>query len=259
MGENAPGILTARDGAVLTVTLANERRANALTMGMLDDISRTLGSLDPDVGVVLVTGAGGKSFSSGADLGEVPTPDKLREIEARVGSAVDAIRECPVPVIAVVNGAAVGGGLELAMACDWRIASDTAGFSMPPGRLGIVYSPRGLQLFVAAIGPAQAAELFLTGGPINASRALELRLVNAVYPGGELADRAREAAAAVAAMAPISARGTAAIIRALGEGALSEDGREIAQAWRDRAYASADLKEGLAAFRERRAPSFSGE
>jgi enoyl-CoA hydratase/carnithine racemase len=259
MGEYAPGVATAQDGAVLTVTLANERRANALTMGMLDDISRTLGSLGADVGVVLLTGAGDKSFCSGADLGEVPTPEKLSGIEARVGSAVDAIRECPVPVIAVVSGAAVGGGLELAMACDWRIASHAASFAMPPGRLGIVYSPRGLQLFVAAIGPAQAAELFLTGGPINATRALELRLVNAVYPAAELGDRAREAAEAVAAIAPISARGTVAIIRALGEGSLSDDGREIAQAWRDRAYASADLKEGLAAFRERRAPHFSGQ
>lgn len=258
MGETTPGILTAQDGTVLTVTLSNERRANALTLPMLDDISRTLGSLGAGISAVMLTGAGDKTFSSGADLGEVPTPDKLREIEARVGSAVDAIRECPVPVIGVVNGAAVGGGLELAMACDWRISSDSASFAMPPGRLGMVYSPRGLQLFVAAIGPAQAAELFLTGGPINASRALELLLVNAVYPAEELADRARDAAAAVAAIAPISARGTVAIIRALGEGSLSDDGREIAQAWRDRAFASADLAEGLAAFRERRAPNFSG-
>ena len=145
------------------------------------------------------------------------------------------------------------------MACDWRLARDGAGFSMPPGRLGVVYSPRGLQLFVAAIGPARTAELFLTGAPIDSARALAMGLVNAVHDPSELGARARDAAEGVAALAPLSARGTVAIIRALAEGPLSDDGREIAQAWRDRAYASADVSEGLAAFRERRTPSFTGE
>jgi enoyl-CoA hydratase/carnithine racemase len=259
MGENIARAVAVQEGAVLTVTLQNDARGNALTMGMLDEVARALGGVAPDVAVVLLTGSGDRAFSTGADLTDVPTPEKLREVEARLGSAVDAVRECPVPVIAVVNGAATGGGLELAMACDWRIAADTATFAMPPGRLGVVYSPRGLQLFVGAIGPARVAELFLTGAPLDSAAAVGMGLVNAVYPAAELVARAREAAGAVAASAPIATRGTIAIIRAMTEGTLSDDGREIAQAWRDRAYASTDLQEGIAAFRERRPPSFSGE
>lgn len=259
MGESIARVVAAQEGPVLTLTLANEVRANALTLGMLDELRSALGGVRPDVRAVLLTAEGDRTFSSGVDLGDAPTPDRLRDCETRLGSAVDAVRECPVPVIAALNGSAIGGGLELAMACDWRLARDGASFSMPPGRLGVVYSPRGLQLFVAAIGPARTAELFLTGAPIDSARALAMGLVSAVHDPSELGARARDAAEGVAALAPLSARGTVAIIRALAEGPLSDDGREIAQAWRDRAYASADVSEGLAAFRERRTPSFTGE
>jgi enoyl-CoA hydratase/carnithine racemase len=259
MGGSIARVVAAHDRAVLTLTLANEERANALTSSMLDDLARALGGIPPDVRVVLLTGAGDRNFSSGVDLGDAPTPHRLRESEARLGAAVDALRECPVPVVAALNGSAYGGALELAMACDWRIAREGATFAMPPGRLGVVYSPRGLQLFVAAIGPARTAEIFLTGAPVDAHRALEMGLVNAVHDAAELGARARDSAESVAAMAPIAVRGTIATIRALAAGPLSDDGREIAQAWRDRAYASADLTEGLAAFRERRPPGFSGD
>ena len=259
MGESITRVDAVLEGSTLTLTLANASRANALSTALLDELAGALVALDPTVGVVILTGEGDRNFSSGVDLGEAPTPERLRDSEARLGAAVDAIRECPVPVIGVLNGSAVGGGLELAMACDWRIAGDHATFAMPPGHLGVVYSPRGLQLFVAAIGAAQTAELFLTGTSISASRARDIGLVNAIYPGPELAARARDAAKAVAAMAPLAVRGTLATIRALADGPLSVDGREIAQAWRDRAYASADLVEGLAAFGQRRGPRFSGE
>ena len=121
-----------------------------------------------------------------------------------------------------------------------------------------MYSPRGLQLFVSAIGPARTAELFLTGEPVSAQRALAVGLVNALHPPDALLGAAHAAAGRVAEMAPIAVQGTVAVIRALAAGPLSEDGREMAQDWRERAYASEDMAEGLAAFRERRAGRFSG-
>ena len=258
MGTSIARVGSELDGAVLTLTLENPSRANALTDRMLEDLAAAAAEPPPGTRAILLRGTGSRHFSSGVDLGGDPTPARLRESEGRLRSAVEALRESPVPVIAALNGSAYGGALEVAMACDWRVAARGIEVAMPPGRLGVVYSLRGLRLFVAAIGPARTAELFLTGTPMDAERALAIGLVNALFAPDELLPRAREAARRVAAAAPIAVQGTVALIRALGQAPVSEGVHESAEAWRARAYASADLAEGLAAFRERRAPRFTG-
>jgi enoyl-CoA hydratase/carnithine racemase len=150
----------------------------------------------------------------------------------------------------------VGGGLELAMACDWRIAREGARLAMPPARLGLVYTADGLRRFAAEIGMARTRELFLTGRPIEARRAEEIGLVTHVVAAEDLLPLGRRMAAAVAANAPLAVEGMRVVLRAIADDDQA-DGR--AQQWRVRAFGSTDLAEGIAAARERRAPVFRGE
>ena len=249
-----------REDGVLELRIANPARANALDRGMLE---RLVQVLSPDaldgVRAVLLGGDGERHFSAGLDLrgdGVDLLEESLRGGERLLGHAADAIADCPVPVIGVLGGTAAGGALELAIACDWRIASPGARMSMPAAhRLGVVYTAEGLGRFVAVMGPARTRMLFLTGRPVDGRSALGIGLVDEVVdePDG-LWGAARAAAASIAEAAPIAVAGTRAIVTALARGGAGD----VAQTWRGRAFASADLREGLAAFSERRAPQFTG-
>jgi enoyl-CoA hydratase/carnithine racemase len=254
-------LVTDEDGALVT-RIANEARANALDEAILDDLVSLLeGPRAAAARVVLLGGAGERHFSAGLDLGD-RDPDELaeflREGERRLGRAARAIVDAPVPVIAVLNGAAFGGALELAIACDWRIAGRGARLGMPAARLGVVYAADGLRRFVAAMGPARTRRLFLTGTPVDADEALRIGLVDEVAPDDGLWDAALAAAAEVARAAPLAVAGTRAVVRALEDGSPPDVVREAADAWRARAFGSEDLREGLRAFRERRPPGFRG-
>lgn len=255
---SAPGLTAVFEDGVLTLTLDNPERANALTAAMLEGLVAALGRPPEHTRVVVLRGAGDRHFSSGVDLAGAPTPDALREGERRLGAAVDAVHGCPAPVVAVLNGSAHGGALELAVSCDWRIARRGAEFAMPAARLGVAYTARGLQTFSTLIGPSRTAALFLTGSPVGAEQAFAIGLVDAVHDDDALDDAAAATAARVAEMAPIAVRGTLVTLRALAAGGLNEEDRAAAEAWRDRAWGSNDLAEGLAAFKERRPPDFSG-
>lgn len=256
--SDVPGLTISAEGGVLTLVLDNPARANALTTEMMDGLAVALGRPPEGTRVVLVRGAGDRHFSAGVDLAGAPTPDALRDGERRLGAVVDAVHACTVPVVAVLNGSAHGGALELAASCDWRIARAGAEFAMPAARLGVAYTARGLQTFSTLIGPSRTARLFLTGAPVGAGEAFAMGLVDAVHDEEHLAQAVAEAAAQVAGMAPLAVRGTLVTLRALAGGGLTEEDRVGAEAWRDRAWASDDLAEGLAAFRERRAPEFRG-
>lgn len=255
-------LLVEEDGAVLVARIANEGRANALDDVILDDLVSLLeGPRLAAARVVLLTGAGDRHFSSGLDLSEGAPGDLpvlLQAGERRLGRAARAIAASPLPVIGVLNGATVGGALELAMACDWRIAARGARLAMPAARIGVVYAPDGLRRFVAVMGPARTRRLFLTGGPFDADEALAMGLVDQVVDPPGLWEAASEAAGAVAAAAPLAVDGTRAIVDAITDRAPWELVEETAEARRHRAFASADLAEGLAAARAKRRARFEG-
>jgi enoyl-CoA hydratase len=255
-------LLVEEDGAVLVARIANEARANALDDAILDDLVSLLeGPRLASARVVLLAGAGERHFSSGLDLSGAPPgelPARLQSGERRLGRAARAIAASPLPVIGVLNGAAVGGALELAIACDWRIAARGARLTMPAARIGVVYAPDGLRRFVAVMGPARTRRLFLTGAPVEADEALALGLVDQVAEPEGLWEAAMASARSVAAAAPLAVDGTRAIVDAIVDRAPWELVEETADARRRRAFASDDLAEGLAAARERRPPRFRG-
>ena len=162
------------------------------------------------------------------------------------------------PVIGVLNGAAFGGALELAIACDWRVARRGARLGMPAARIGVVYAADGLRRFVAAMGSARTRRLFLTGAPLDADEAFDLGLVDQVVEPEELWETVHSVARAVASAAPLAVAGTRAIIAALTERAPWEEVEETASRARARAFSSEDFREGLAAFRDKRPPDFGG-
>ncbi len=249
-------------GDALVVRIVNEGRANALDETVLDGLVSLLNGPRPaEFRAVLLGGAGDRHFSAGLDLGDRPPEElaaHLQDGARRMRETARAIAECAVPVVGVINGAAFGGALELAMACDWRIARRGARLGMPAARLGVVYAPDGLRRFVAALGPGRTRRLFLTGEPVDADEGLAIGLVDQVVEPAELWPAARAAAAAVAAAAPLAVAGTRAIVRALSEGPLPPEVDRAAGDWVARAFASEDFREGLAAFRARRPPEFRG-
>lgn len=247
------------DGAIMTLRIVHEGRANALTERILSQMAKQYAP-DQCVGVraAILTGGGDRHFSSGAELGTDdagPWAERIKRIEQGIATVAAAIGKASFPTIAVINGDAVGGGLELAMACDWRVARGGARLAMPPARIGLVYTAEGLRRFATEIGMARARELFLTGRAFEARFAHEIGLVNHLASPSELMPMAQRMAAAVAANAPIAVEGMRVVLRAI----LDNDQAEgKAQQYRVRAFGSKDLAEGVAAARERRNPEFGG-
>lgn len=256
---SVPGeILAERNATALVIRIHNPAAANAVDPGMLGEIVRLLGDPDPDVRLVLLTGSGDRHFCSGINLAGAAGAEleqRLREGETALRRASAAIAECRVPVVAAVNGAAFGGGLELAISCDWRMASATARLGMPAARLGVVYSPEGLRRFLEVMGPARLRQLFITGRPVDAARALELGLVDEVVPPEQLTARCQETVADVTAAAPGAVSATRAAVAMLESALMPEAGQDV-ERLRRTAYASPEFREGLAAFAERRPPGW---
>jgi enoyl-CoA hydratase/carnithine racemase len=250
--------------AVARLTLSRPEARNALDHDVLDAIAEAMPSLDRGIEVrcVLITGAG-KAFSAGYDIAAIPSESFERDAEALVAhpfhQALEAVANHPWPVVAAINGHALGGGLELTLACDLRICAEGAKLGMPPAKLGLIYGHTGLRRFIDAIGAPRTKELFLTGRNIDASRAERLGLVNWVVGDGELEGAAVELAAEIAANAPLSMKGNKHAIDTLNSypRLTPEQERELIELRRS-CFGSEDFREGIRAFAEKRAPRWKG-
>ena len=259
-----------REG-VVRLTISNPAKRNALDHPILDAITATLTELAGAGGVtssqarcVVVTGAHGM-FSAGYDIGEIPDEEFEERAERLVAhpftEAIDALEAFPYPTLAVLPGHTIGGGLELALACDLRVAKDGIKLGMPPAKLGLVYSHTGLRRFIDAIGATRTRELFLLGSYIDAPTALAWGLVNRVAAADELDALALEVADELAGNAPLSQLGNKRVIAALlsAEAELSAEVEEELIELRRASFASQDMREGMKAFAEKRPPRWRGE
>jgi enoyl-CoA hydratase/carnithine racemase len=248
---------------VTRLTISNPSKRNALDHPILDAITRTLGDLS-DARCLIITGAHGM-FSAGYDIGEIPDDEFEARAERLVAhpftEAIDAIESFAFPTLAVLPGHTIGGGLELALACDMRVCKDGVLLGMPPAKLGLVYSHTGVRRFLDAIGAARTRELFLLGRYIDASTALSWGLVNRVAGEGELESVGLDLARELAGNAPLAQRGNKRVIRELlrAEGELAPDVESELIELRRSSFASADMREGVRAFAEKRPPSWRGE
>ncbi|HEX5145609.1 MAG TPA: enoyl-CoA hydratase-related protein [Conexibacter sp.] len=244
---------------VAHLTLSNPGKRNALDRALLEQLTGALAGLDARC--VVLTGAD-DAFCAGYDIGELLRDgyDDGAASQHPFPAALAAIEAYPYPVLAALNGATIGGGLELAIACDLRIAADGAKLGMPPAKLGVVYATAGLNRFLTTIGGARTRELFLTGRRIDAATAERWGLVNEVVAADALPDAALALAREIAGNAPLSLRGNKAGIRELVAAAGALDPAVAAQldAARRGAFASEDLREGLQAFGEKRPPVWRG-
>ena len=260
--DNLDSLQIDRDGAVAVVTVNRPKVLNALNTQTMDELRRTILALrhDDSVRAVILTGAGEKSFVAGADISElaVQTPAGGREHALRGQHVLDLIENMGKPVIAAVNGFALGGGCELAMACTLRIASEHARFGQPEINLGIIPGYAGTQRLARLVGAGRALEILLTGEQISAQEAHRLGLVNRVVPAGELMNEARKLAATLAAKAPIAVR---YIIDAVNKGArMTLPEAQVFEATLFGLVASTDdMHEGTRAFLEKRKPEFKGK
>jgi enoyl-CoA hydratase/carnithine racemase len=244
---------------VARLTISNPAKRNALDRPILDALAETLPALDDRC--ILLTGAG-DIFSAGYDIGDL-APEHLAEEAAELvahpfQNALEALDAVEVPVVAALNGHAIGGGLELAISCDLRVAASGARMGMPPGRLGLVYSHTGVRRFLDAVGAARTRELFLTARLIDADTALSWGLVNEVVPRSDLGARGVALAASVAALAPLSQRGNKRVLRELLAASLDERVLRELAALREQAFRSEDFAEGVRAFVEKRTPEWNG-
>jgi enoyl-CoA hydratase len=242
-------------------TLTIDRRAvkNALDLETVNECLAALAELAPrgDAGVLIITGAGDTSFVSGADINDIRARGLQEGLAAINSSLFAAVERFPRPTIAAVNGYALGGGCELALACDIRIASDTARFGQPELGLGIIPGAGATQRMPRVVGLGWAKHLILTGESIDANQALAIGLVTAVVPASQLHLRVRELAKRILRQGPLAARLAKLALNAsarvdLDSGLLIET---LAQAI---CYDSDDKQEGTSAFLEKRKPKFTG-
>jgi enoyl-CoA hydratase len=251
-------------GALAIVTVAREAALNALSSQVISELTAACGELEisADVRVVILTGAGEKAFVAGADIAEMRelTPLQAQAFAEMGGALAQSIETSEKPWIAAVNGFALGGGCELALACDFVYASDKAKFGQPEVKLGIIPGFGGTQRLARRVGVAKAKELCMTGDTIDAAEALRIGLADAVVPHGELYARVRELAGRIAANGPLAVAEVKRLVH-LGQSATLEHALALEQRSFGLLFATADQREGMSAFlaKPRRPPQFKGQ
>jgi enoyl-CoA hydratase/carnithine racemase len=245
---------------VARLVISNEKRRGALDHEILDALATTVADLDARC---LVIAGSGRMFSAGYDIGNLDEGAFEHEAEKLVAhpfhSAIEALEAYAYPVVGQINGHAIGGGLELAVTCDIRVAARGVKLGMPPAKLGLIYSHTGLKKFIEVCGVANTNELFFTGRNVDADRGERMGLVNEVVDEPELDARVLELAAEIASNAPLSLAGNKRIIRTLRElPALPEEVEQELVELRESCFHTEDFREGVRAFGEKRAPRWQG-
>lgn len=261
LGDAAGSLVVSREAGIVTIRLDRPDKHNAISFAMWSALGRLLPVLaaDDDVDVVVLGGTPGGPFSAGADISEFATlradPDGARRYSEAVAAGEGALIAFPKPTVALVEGFAIGGGTQLAVACDLRVCDTTSRFGVTPAKLGIVYSLGSTARLVETVGAAWARWILLTGDLLDAEQALRIGLVHEVLPAGDVEARAYALAGTLAERARISLTGGKALIERAFAGRLDEDTDVqtlYAQSWQSQEYA-----EGVAAFLAKRSPDFA--
>ncbi|MBC7230548.1 MAG: enoyl-CoA hydratase/isomerase family protein [Actinobacteria bacterium] len=266
MNEEAE-LLVERKGELAVLTINRPQRRNALSSTLLVSLAGALEELagEGEVRCAILRGAGDRAFSAGMDLSALPEgipEDVQRQIESKgpLQFGLDAIEDCPFPVIAMIRGYCVGAGCETSMACDLRVGAEGCRMGMPPAKLGIVYPPEGLHRFIRNLGMPVTRRVFFTARLFEGPEALAMGMLDYLVPEEELEGFTEGLAREIAANAPLSVSGHKRVLRIMDRRAvLSEEERNEVNAIMGRALASEDAREGLAAFREKRDPVFRGK
>ena len=252
-------LLTDLQHGLFTVTVNRPDKMNALNRDVMSDLDAVINEIESnsDIKGIIITGAGQKAFVAGADISEFVGLDKNEGmVLAKNGQTIfSRIENCSKPVVAAVNGFALGGGCELAMACHFRIASDNAKFGQPEVNLGLIPGYGGTQRLPQLIGKGRALELLMTGNTIDASIALEYGLVNHVVPLDDLLPKAKMILEQIMAKAPLA---IAKCIAAVNSGMTDKNGYDVELKSFGECFNTDDMKEGASAFLEKRKPHFKG-
>lgn len=248
-------------GAVATVTIDRQKKLNALNRQVVREIGAAFDRLREDESVrgVILTGAGDRAFVAGADIGVLARMDPLSGAEvSREGQEIfRSIETFPKPVVAAVNGYALGGGCELALACHLRVAGERAKFGLPEVGLGIIPGYGGTVRLARLVGLGRAMEMVLTGDPVDARRAAEIGLANLVVPDGELPERARALVERIARNGPVALEMALKSMVAAAENTM-EHALSLESSLFGLLASTGDMKEGMAAFLEKRRATFKG-
>jgi len=261
MSQTYETLLLDKEGRVATITINRPDKRNALSIKIREEGAALLEELrtDNSVGVVVITGAGDKAFIAGADIAEFADRTAITQREVMMGrSLFNAIDSFPKPVIAMINGFCLGGGCELALACDIRIASENALFGQPEINLGIIPGGGGTQRLTRLVGEGKAMELILTGDFIDATTAFNIGLVNHVVPADHLRTKTMEIATRIADKGPIALQLAKEAVKLASKSNIDEGLRREVDLFA-LCFSTEDKNEGVSAFLEKRKPAFKGK
>lgn len=260
LGDAAPNLVATRSGGIVTVAFDRPDKHNAISYAMWLGLARMLPVLaaDDSVDVVVIRGAPGGPFSAGADIAEFQAlradPDGAQRYGAAVEAGEQALIGFPKPTVALVEGFAIGGGSQVALACDLRVCEPGSRLGITPAKLGIVYALASTARLVEVVGPAWARWILLTGDLMDAATALRIGLVHEVVEADAVEDRAYALAATLASRARVSLVAGKALVARVARGNLQED--EAVRALYRESSISSEYAEGVAAFLDKRAPDF---